>query len=170
MAKITVGTGGTLKADSVEGQLQELSTYLQIGEFNALNNPNGIDNIVGNHFQNTGTFSATFTIPVDQAISATGQVIYTANDYLTNFQFLPGTGGTFKSTTCAGCFVEAVIYTQLLERDSTLNPGKYNYVTGTFNSDSTVFSGSINLPVTVTVNESGSIVYTVQEYLLTPIV
>lgn len=168
MAKILVGADGTLKADSAEGQLQELCTCLQIGELNAEANPSGIDNIVGNHFQNTGTFSATFTIPVEQTINAEGQVVYSAGDYLTNFQFSPGTGGTFKSLTCAGYFVEVVIYIQNLEKNLALNPNKSNYVTGTFNSDNTVFSGSIDLPVEVSVNASGSVVYTVQEYLLTP--
>lgn len=168
MAKIKVGVDGTLKADSAEGQLQELCTYLQIGEFNDVVNPNGIDNIVGNHFQNTGTFSATFTIPVEQTINASGQVVYSAADYLTNFKFSPGTGGTFKSLTCAGYFVEVVIYIQNLEKNSALNPNNNNYVTATFNSDNTIFSGSINLPVKVSVDASGSVVYIAQEYLLTP--
>ena len=167
MAKIDIGTDGTLKSDAAEGKLQELCTLLQMGEFNLESNPTGIDNIVGNHFQNTETFSTTFTIPVEQTISADGHVVYATLDYLNAFPFSPGTNGTFKSTTCAGYFVEVVIYIQNLERSVVHNPDKINNVTGTFNSDSTVFSGSINLPVDVSIDDMGRVVYAAREYLLT---
>lgn len=169
MARIQVGQNGTLNSTTVEGQLHELCAYLQIGETTVENNPNGIDNLVGTHFQNSATFTGNFTIPVQQAINASGQVIYSAVDYLSNFQFFPGTEGTFKSNTCTGYFIEVVIYIQNLESNSTYNPDKRNYVTGTFNSDSTIFSGSINLPINVNIDENGGVVYTAKEYLLTPI-
>lgn len=166
MALITVGTGCTVKSNTVEGLLQELCTYLQIGEFSAVNNPNTINNIIGSHLQDSKVFSVNFSIPVKQNLNAQGQIVYSALDYLSDLSFTPGEGGTFKSQTCAGYFMEVIIFAQNLEQNTAKNPGKYNYVTGSFNSDSTIFSGSINLPVSVSIDLNGGVTYLADEYLV----
>ncbi len=167
MAVIQVGDNGTLRSRTAEGQLQEICAYLEIGETTVSLNSSGIDNVVVTHFQNSATFTANFTIPVKQFINPGGQVVYAADDYLETLAFLPGQNGTFKSITCAGYFVELVIYMQNLERNPTTNPQNKNYITGTFNSDSTIFSGAINLPIELSIDERGRVVYTAKEYLTT---
>lgn len=170
MATIIPGSSATLKSTTAESQLHELCAYLEIGEsIFSRNNPNApVDNIVGNHFQNNGTYTANFTLPVQQLINAEGQIIYSATDYISNLIFTPGTGGTFKSSTAAGYLIEIVIYIQNLERNSTTNPENRNYVSGTFNSDSTIFSGSISLPIVMSLDDQGRVVYTAREYLVNP--
>lgn len=167
MATLTPGDGATIKSNTIEGVLQELCTYLQIGEFSAINNPNGLNNIVGTHLQDSKGFTCNYTIPVRQELNTLGQIVYSAVDYLTDLTFTPGTGGTFKSTTCAGYLMEAIIYCQNLEQNVSKNPNRENNITGTFNSDSTVFSGTIDLPVSVSINAAGQIIYIADEYLLT---
>ncbi len=170
MATIIPGTNATIKSNTAEGQLHELCTYLEINEaIYSANNPTAtIDNISSNHFQNSATFSANFSIPVQQTINADGQIVYSATDYLNSISFTPGSGGTFKSSTCAGYFIEVVIYLQNLERNPATNPENRNFISGTFNSDSTIFSGAISLPVTLSIDNSGRVVYTAKEYLVTP--
>lgn len=166
MAAITPGTGGTIKSASAEGQLQELAMYLHLAEATPVNNPAGVDNISVSHSPDTGSFGATFTIPVQQQLNGAGEVIYSANDYLTGLSFNAGSGGTFKNTSAAGYFIEIIIHTQNLERQPAKNSSNRNGVTGSFNLDNTVFSGSIDLPVEAAIQSDGSIKYTVQEYLL----
>lgn len=166
MAAITPGTGGTIKSVTVEGQLQELCLYLQIAENSAISNPNQINNFSITHSPDTGSFTAAYTLPVQQSISASGQVIYSASDYLERLAFIAGNNGTFKSASAAGYFMEVVIHAQNLERQSVKNPTNRNGITGTFNSDSTVFSGSIDLPISISIESDGSIKYTASEYLL----
>jgi hypothetical protein len=170
MATITPGSGATIKSNTAEGQLHELCTYLEINEalYSASNPTATIDNVTGNHLQNAATFSASFSIPVQQTINADGQIVYSATDYLNNLSFTSGSGGTFKSPTCAGYFIEVVIYLQNLEINFATNPEKRNYISGTFNSDSTVFSGAISLPITISIDNSGRVVYTAKEYLVNP--
>lgn len=167
MATLTPGDGGTIRSNTIEGVLQELCTYLQIYEFSALNNPNGLNNIIGNHLQDSKQFTCNYTIPVKQELNTLGQIVYSAIDYLADLIFVPGTGGTFKSTTCAGYLMEAIIYCQNLEQNAAKNPNRENNITGTFNSDSTTFSGTINLPVSVNISAIGEVTYKADEYLLT---
>lgn len=166
MAAITPGTNGSIKSATVEGQLQELCMYLQLKERSSVNNPTEVDNFSVTHAPDTGSMSASFTIPVQQTINSGGQVTYSASDYLTGLNFVAGEDGTFKSATAAGYFVEVVIYAQNLERQTAKNPTNRNGITGTFNSDSTLFSGVLDLPVSISIETDGSIKYTAEEYLL----
>lgn len=167
MATLTPGDGATIKSDTVEGVLHEICTLLQVYEFSALNNPNALNNIIGQHLQDSKVFTCNYTIPVQQQLNALGQIVYSAVDYLSDLVFIPGTGGTFKSTTCAGYLMEAIIYCQNLEQNVAKNPNRENNITGSFNTDSTTFSGTIDLPVSVSINASGDVVYVANEYLLT---
>lgn len=166
MATVTAGTGGTIKSTTLEAQLQESCMLLQILEVTPANNPDQLDRISVAHDPDTNNFTATFNFPVEQTINDLGQINYSAPDYLTDTDFLPGTGGTFKSTTLAGYLMEALIYAQNIERQSIRNPTNRNGATGNFNSDSTLFTGSLSLPVLITVEPDGSIKYVADEYLL----
>ncbi len=167
MATVTPGNGATIKSDTIEGVLQEVCTYLQVFEFNALNNPNGLNNVIGNHLQDSKTFTCNYTIPVQQQLNSSGQIVYSAVDYLVDLVFTPGTGGTFKSTTCAGYLLEAIIYCQNLEKNTAKNPNNQNNISGSFNIDSATFSGTINLPISVSISSDGNVAYIADEYLLT---
>lgn len=166
MAAVTPGTEGTIKSATVEGQLQELCMFLQLAENTAALNPNTLDNFSLNHSPDTDSFTASFSIPVEQSINSTGQVTYSASEYLTRLSFNTGSGGTFKSTTAAGYFVELVIYAQNLERQTAKNPTGRNGIMATFNSDNTLFTGSLELPVIATIEGDGTIKYTTSEYLV----
>lgn len=166
MAAVTVGPGSTIKSDTLEGQLQEACMLLQSLETTEANNPTQIDRISVAHDPDTNTFTATFNFPVEQTINAVGQINYSAPEYLINPNFLVSPNGTFKSTTLPGYLMEVLIYTQNIERVSTKNPTNRNGATGTFNSDSTIFTGSLSLPVLVSIEPDGSIKYTADEYLL----
>lgn len=166
MASITAGTGGTIKSTTLEAQLQEICMLLQISEATPVNNPDQLDRISVSHDSDTSNFTATFNFPVEQTINPEGQINYSALDYLVDLDFSPGTGGTFKSNSLTGYLMEALIYAQNVERQAIRNPANRNGATGSFNSDSTIFTGSLSLPVLISVEPDGSIKYVADEYLL----
>lgn len=167
MATITPGNGATIKSNTIEGVLHEVCTYLQVFEFDPTTNPNGLNNVVASHLQDSKTFTCNYTIPVQQELNSSGQVVYSAVEYLTDLTFNPGTGGTFKSTTCAGYLLEAIIYCQNLEKNPAKNPNNNNNISGTFNIDRATFSGTIDLPILVSINSDGKVLYATDQYLLT---
>jgi len=166
MANITVGSDATIKSTTAEGQLHECCALLEIGEYNAAKNPNGADNIIGQHQQNQRLFSANFSIPLESKSDGEGRTFHEVAEYLSDFAFSPGSGGTFKSSNCAAYFVEVVVYIQNLEKDLTKNPGKIDNVSGRFDIDKGIFTGSINLPVTLSISTQGGVLYTADSYLL----
>lgn len=166
MATIVTGESGTLKAITLEGQLQEAAILLQLLEATPANNPEQIDRVSVSHDPDANIFTSSFSFPVNQNINELGHINYSAFDYLVNINFSPGIGGTFKSTTLTGYLMEMLIYTQNIERQSTRNPSSRNGAIGNFNSDNTLFTGSLNLPVLISIEIDGSIKYIADEYLI----
>jgi hypothetical protein len=76
----------------------------------------------------------------------------------------PGTNGTLKKATAEGQLLELITFLQLAEANTAKNPNARNFVSGTFNIDSLVFSGSFNFPVITTVL-AGQISVGASEYL-----
>lgn len=98
------------------------------------------------------TFTGTYAIPCQQTIATTGGLAISAVPYLTGVTFSPGSGErTLVSTTIEAYCLECLQYLQWLERQSTRNPDNRNYVTGTYNDDTGVYSGSFTLPVSFTI-------------------
>lgn len=78
--------------------------------------------------------------------------------------FSPG-GGTLKSTTLEGAFLEAIMLLLSKEQDATLNPNNNKRVTFTLNQQ-LVASGTCNFLATESLNTvNDSITWTVDNYL-----
>lgn len=71
-----------LVAPTVEKQLVELITRMQIMEASNAQNPQGTNNVIGSYNQDTGVFSGSFTIPCIATISAEGTPSFEAEEYL----------------------------------------------------------------------------------------
>jgi len=166
MAQVVVGTGSTLKATTLEGLLQECCTLLRMKELDPVHNPNNEARVSNSHNQADGIFNSSYNLLVNPTQNDSGQNVLAVPEYLTGLIFSPGTGGTFKSITCAGYLIELVMFAQNLERSTVKNPNKLNYVTGTYNSENNSFSGSITVPIITSINAEGGTVYTADEYLL----
>ena len=107
-----------------------------------------------------------FAIPAEQSISESGQVMTNASDYLQGVTFTPGTGGTFKSSSLSQYFLEVVTYVQIKENIAASNPQSVNNVSSSYDADDKLFSGSINLPISVTFDNTGHPVISAVEYLI----
>jgi hypothetical protein len=77
-----------------------------------------------------------------------------------------GTDGTFKSGTPEGAAIEVLEYLQILEASSSANPNGDNRITSSFDSDRGLYTGSFNLPVSLSLGTTGEVIYTAQAYLI----
>jgi hypothetical protein len=165
MTQTTPGTGATLKANTIEGQLLELVTFLKLAEQTPAKNPNS-RNFIGIVI-NSGTLIAniSFSIPATPGINSSGQLITTATTYLQNTGFTPGTGGTFLSTSPEAYLLELITSLQINEANTTKNPAQANNVSATYSSDELLFEGSASLPIEISLQPDGSIKLIADEYL-----
>ncbi|MGI8502042.1 MAG: hypothetical protein ACR2LR_13025 [Hassallia sp.] len=166
MAVITLGSGSTFKALTAEGLLLEVITYLQNQELNISTNSFNKDFIKLSYNLDTMIAVGSFAIPAIQSIDANGQITIAGSDYLENITFTPGDGGTFKSLTLSQYFLEIVAYLQIKENNPTANPQTENNVFSSYDGDEKTFSGTINLPLLVSFNDTGNPIITAKEYLL----
>lgn len=165
MVAITVGSGNSFRSSTAEGHLLEICTYLQNQERNVTSNNTGKDFFQVTYNLNDMVTGISFSIPADQSIGSTGQVLTTASDYLQNITFSPGTGGTFKSLTISQYFLEVVTYLQIKENTTANNPQLANNISSSYDADDKLFSGSISLPISVSFDDNGHPIIMAVEYL-----
>lgn len=165
MGAITPGSGATIKSGTAEGQLIETIAFIKSQEQLASRNPKG-SNAVQMSF-NLGTLQASlsFTMPAQPGINTLGQPITTADIYLQNTGFIPGTGGTFVSTTPEAYLLEVATYIQMQEQLANKNPEGVSNVSSVFDADELTFSGNATIPIEVALTSDGSIQVAADEYL-----
>lgn len=77
-----------------------------------------------------------------------------------------GVNTDLKNDTKEGLALEAILQLQAHERVAENNPDGRNFITGTYNSDTGIFSGTFALPVDLTFDATtGNAVLTAVEYL-----
>ncbi|MEG4501291.1 hypothetical protein QUB05_21035 [Microcoleus sp. F10-C6] len=164
MAKITIGTGGTFKGDSVEAQLWEGLHHYQNGE-------RGITEQEKFSFTKDDTFilSGSWSLPASLSFnSSTGIFTDAASNYLPGgLTFTPPTGGTIKGQTLAQYFLDCVKYAIVWQNSKEKNPQGFNRVTLNFNANELTYSGTIALPYTTVLNGLGGVIETATEWLTT---
>jgi hypothetical protein len=166
MATITPGTGGTIKQTTIEGQVIETITLLQLMESDASKNANNRNAITLSINTNTREFVASFVVPVEQSFNTDGSIKLAASPYLTGVTFATGTGGTYKSTTLEAYCLEVLMALQAQELLTAKNPQAKNLVSASYDSETGLYSGALNLPISYTLN-NGILTVSPVEYLLT---
>lgn len=167
MAAIQTGTGGTFKTSTAEGRLIESICYLQLQEAITAQNTSGRNGVSGEFSVEDLVFSGTYQLPTEQTISTDGTLLIVATSYLQNVAVDPGTGTpTFKSVTLERYVLEVLMFLQAVERDSARNPQNANNITGNYNSDTGLYSGTFSIPVALSLGSDGNPVFSAQEYLL----
>jgi hypothetical protein len=153
---------------TAEGRLLELILFCQLAEQNTVNNPDAIDMIRGTIDDEERLYIGNYTVAATQTLNTEGSLVLAAKRILTGPEIVPGTDNpTFKSTFPEAALLEVLMYVQSLERNPAKNPQNINAVTGSYNSDSGVFSGSINLPIQISLNTDGTIAVSALTYLQT---
>ena len=163
MATVTAGTGGTVNATTIEGQLWQLTHLINSAEKGLAAqrfNISKSDDLI---------LEGDFTIP--------GQVVYTpstgvfsnsASPYLPTLTFNPGSPvGTIKATTLSQYFIDVVNYIVHWQNQPAKNPNSLTNCTLTFDYNSLEYAGRIILPYTSSMGVNGSIIETATEWLIT---
>lgn len=165
MAIIVPGAGSTIKSRVLENHLLETMILLQLQEQDETKNSTKKDYVQGSYNTNTKLFTGSYSLPVVQRLTLDGNLIIDVFDYVTGVDFSPGTGGTFKSTNLAAYFLEVLMLCQMWENIDTRNPQGKNNITGSLNSDSKLFAGSVSLPIQISIDPNGAQVVAALPYL-----
>ena len=166
MSQITPGNGGTAQSTTLEALIHELCSIIINAENDSAKNPEGLKNFTATHYQNRGTYSCSFIIPVIQVANSQSGVQYSAREYLVNTGFTPGVSGTFTNNGLLSTLFTALLFAQSYEVNSTSNPNQINNITGKIDTDTFEFVGNIDLEVIQTPIDSGIVGYEVIPYLI----
>jgi len=165
MTAVTPGTGATIQSDNAEQQLLDCVALIKNWEKVPAKNPTNANTINCSFSLSTGIANISFQIPATPSINNEGKQVQTANSYLVNTGFTPGTGGTFKSETIEGYFLEVLSYLEILEGSTNKNPNQNNYISSAFDSDARNANGTATIPFLFELG-TNSIEFTASEYLL----
>ena len=162
MAVITPGSGSTINALTIEGQLWQLIHHIQNGE-----------NISGEQRFNfakddTGILTGTFTIPAIFTRLANSTFADTAGIYQPGgIAFVPGTGGTIIATTLAQYFIDAVSYAVIWQNNKLKNPLGLSRISLSFSATALEYTGGITLPYSTVLGANGVVTESAIEWLTT---
>ena len=163
MAIITVGTGSTFKATTVEGQLKQAIEYYQNGERSSTETDR-FTSTKDDTFIMSGNFTIPGTINYD---ATTGLFTPVAAPYLPTLIFSPGSpAGTIKCATLAQYFINLCHYIVRWQNLDGKNPNSKTNLTLNFNYSTLLYSGEFTLPYSVTLTDTG-IVEIADEWLVT---
>lgn len=165
MATITPGTGSTINATTIEGQLWQLVHLYQNAERADTESTNRFESTKDDSFVMDGKF----TIPGNLIWTpATGVFADVATPYLPNTTFNAGNPlGTIKSTTLSQYFIDVILYIITWQNNGSKNTQTLTNVTCTFNTNTRVYSGTFQLPYVTTIGAGGIISESATEWLLT---
>lgn len=167
MAGITPGTGATIGAVTAEAQAIAALCWLNQRENLPSANTTGRDGVNATFDIDLLVFSGNYSIPANQTINGSGQLIIVAESYVNGGAFVPGSDGTFKSQTIEAYVLETLMYLQVLELQPSKNPNNRNFVTGNYSADARAYTGTFSIPITLIIEADGSSKFVAVEYLLT---
>jgi hypothetical protein len=164
MATITPGTGATINAPTIEGQLFQLIHWI--------NNAEAISGGDNNKFslsKTDGLMESTFTLDGQLIyVPTTGKVNESPLPYLASQSFSAGTTlGTFKSTIFSEYFVDVLLYMITWQRNTIKNTQQIQAANLSFDFATAKYSGSLSLPFFSVLGVNGTITETAIEWLLT---
>lgn len=178
MASRTPGSGGTNQATTLEAGLVADIRRAQTLERDPLRNPSSTNRIQSSSDDDTATFEARVTFPVNISSDSSGNITISAIDYFTvpsggDAHYVAGTGGTIKASTIQGAIIEQTIMLKKLENDPEKNPTNGNYIVWSI-ANGTVggvgngtFNASYNkMPLDITLTSAGGQTEMGKAYLL----
>lgn len=162
MATITPGTGSTISATTIEGQLFQLIHWINNAEAIA----GGDNNKFSLSKDQDGMLLSSFTL--DSSFSQLAG-LYSAKTlaYLASTPFSAGTAlGTIKGTTFAQYFIDAMSYGIVWQRNQTKNPQRITGLSLKLDYTTGLYSGDLSLPYTSVLDSTG-VTESAIEWLLT---
>lgn len=178
MTTRTPGAGGTNQATTLEAGLVAELRRIQLLERSQDCNPNGFNQVQSNQNDDTSTFTAQISFPVQITEDSEGKLVIAAIDYLVQpdgqpAYYSPGSGGTITATTIQGSVLQHTNLLKKLENDSTKNPTNANRISWTLESGVIGGIGNGNfratytdLPLETSLSDNGQQITIGKEYLL----
>ncbi len=163
MATITPGTGGTINATTIEGQVWQLLHLIQNGERST--EEERFTFAKDDTFIMTGNWSlpATFTRDI-----VTGLFTDTAAPYQPGgIVFTPGTNPTIKGLSLSQYFLDCIKYVMIWQNSGVKNPQTLKRFSLIFNADNLEYSGTFQIPYTAVLGAGGGISESATEWLIT---
>jgi hypothetical protein len=165
MATITPGTGSTINATTIEGQLWQLIHLYQNAERVDTSSTNRIESSKDDTFNMSGTFKLPGQLTFN---STSGIFTEAAIPYLPATPFLPGSPlGTIKATTLSQYFIDVIMYLITWQNNGLKNTQGLKNIACKFDYNTMEFSGTFNLPYVVTIGAGGITSESAVEWLLT---
>lgn len=162
MATITPGSGGTINATTIEGQLWQLIHLINNAE-------RGLsEQRIVTSKSDDFILSGDFTMPAVITFAVgTGVFTESAAPYLPTTTFAVGTGGTITGATLSQYFIDVVKYVIAWQNTPAKNTQALTNVTLSLDFSALEYRGTINLPYTTTIGTGGAIAETATEWLIT---
>lgn len=168
MAICRPGTGATITAPTQEAQLGHSFYLLNFYQSIPANNIGEVDYVQADIDLEEMTFTGSFDLPCTREY-VNGKPTFTVTEYLQNVPFTPGNpSGSFGSSSLPSYFLEILTFMQGVESFPQFNPAEVNNLSGTYDTDTAIFSGQLTLPIEVIMNPSGVLGVYFKEYLLHP--
>ncbi|MEG3842591.1 hypothetical protein [Microcoleus sp. herbarium14] len=165
MAVITPGTGSTINATTIEGQLWQLIHLYQNAERSSAESVSRFESTKDDTFVMKGSFSIPGSLVY---ASATGVFTDVAIPYLPATTFTAGSPlGTIKSTTLSQYFLDCIMYVIVWQNNGAKNTQALTNITCKFDLNTRVYTGTFSLPYVTTISTNGAITETATEWLLT---
>lgn len=164
MADITSGTGSTFNGTSIEKTVFQALHFIQNAERTS-NEEERFSFTKDDTFRVKGRFNLPGKI---NYVSSTGLFTITAEPYLPNIPFTPGSPvGTIKSNTFSQFFIDCCQYIISWQQNQVKNPNSQYNLSMTFDYSALKFNGEFDIPYTTSLTTAGAILETATDWLLT---
>lgn len=161
MAAIVNGASSTLKEDELSPRLLEAFFLLE----NQAKEQEENNVTITTNF-NTKIASVNFSFTVNPIIDATGNIIYSTQNYIDDFGFDPGENSDIKGDTLVQNIFEMINLVSIYEKDNARNPQSLSKLTANFNYANSTFTGTMSFDITTNLTATGKAELTATEYLL----
>ena len=133
MATITAGSGGTITATTLEAFFVTAIRRLQTLEKSSTYNPSSINNVTSSISDDSSSFNASVTFPLNLTTDGDGESPFVCVDYLVGAsgQYSTGSGGTITAPNLVRAIFEATLRLSNLEIQPVKNPQNLNCLSWT---------------------------------------
>lgn len=167
MGSITVGIAATLKSNTIENILYEALTIASIWENDLVKNPTAEKRIALAVDIAAKRLTASFNQKISREKTASGSTTFPVQSQFVNSGYSAGTGGTIVSSNIYSAIVEICEEIQKRDADQSKNPQGLNTVLSlSYDSETLIVTGSVNLAIDVTTDGTGNNVTRAKVYLL----
>lgn len=167
MATIIPGTGGTLKASTLEGAFHEALMRIAIAEQDPTKNIQALTCVTIHSNIRSSRITGTFAFRLIKQVSSTGSTQFVITEHLINTGYTTPTAGTIKSAGICGAFIEIAENILSKEQLTSKNPSSLHSIKELrYDPTALTVSGYFDYLTIETISPLGDLVISGKTYLL----